>query len=126
VKDETPLLEKPLEGLAYAVSGYGGLPHVAFILGGQVTVVPQGESKTVGGGRLRTTVPTVPDVPIGHFQLTLLGAKQGYLVNTRSLCQGAAVTKVQYTAQNGKTLTQNVRTKTACGAAGKKHKRHRH
>src|SRR5262249_27224970 len=35
VKDETPLLDHPLEGLAYAVSGFGGLPHVAFILRGQ-------------------------------------------------------------------------------------------
>jgi hypothetical protein len=126
VKDETPLLEKPLEGLAYAVSGYGGLPHVAFILGGQVTVVPQGESKTVGGGRLRTKVPTVPDVPIGHFQLTLLGAKQGYLVNTRSLCQHAPLTTVHYSSQNGKTLTEMVPIKTACAGKPKRTKRHRH
>jgi hypothetical protein len=126
VEDETPLLEKPLEGLAYAVSGYGGLPHVAFVLGGQVTVIPQGESTTVGGGRLRTEVSTVPDVPIGHFRLTLYGAKQGYLSNTRSLCGGAPVTKVQYTAQNGKTLTQQVRMRTACGANHKRPKRHYH
>jgi hypothetical protein len=126
VKDETPLLEKPLEGLAYAVSGYGGLPHVAFILGGQVTVIPQGESKTVGGGRLRTEVSTVPDVPVGHFQLTLYGAKQGYLKNTRSLCGHPAVTKVQYTAQSGKILNQKVAMKTACGGAKtKRHNRHR-
>jgi hypothetical protein len=125
VSDETPLLEKPLAGLAYAVSGYGGLPHVAFILGGQVTVIPQGVSKTVGGGRLRTKVPTVPDVPVGHFSLTLFGAKQGYLANTRSLCTHP-VTGVQYTAQNGKTLTQRVAMKTACGGAKtKRHRRHR-
>jgi hypothetical protein len=125
VKDETPLLEAPLEGLAYAVSGYSGLPHVAFLLGGQVMVIPQGESKHTKEG-LRTEVATVPDVPVGHFQLTLFGAKQGYLANTRSLCQGAATTKVQYSAQNGKTLTQKVAIKTACGATKKRHKRHRH
>jgi hypothetical protein len=124
VKDETPLLEKPLEGLAYAVSGYGGLPHVAFILGGQVMVIPQGESTQTAHG-LRTEVPVVPDVPIGHFQLTLYGAKQGYLANTRSLC-GGATTQVQYSAQNGKTLTQRVAIKTACGATHKRPKRHRH
>ena len=33
---ETPLLEQPLRGPAYAVSGFGKLPHVVFILGGQV------------------------------------------------------------------------------------------
>ena len=49
VNDETPLLEKPLEGPAYAVSGFGGgvLPHIVFILGGQVTVMPEAESTTV-------------------------------------------------------------------------------
>jgi hypothetical protein len=126
VKDESPILENPLEGLAYAVSGYGGLPHVAFILGGQVTVIPQGESTTIGRGRLRTEVPTVPDVPIGHFQLTLYGAKHGYLANTRSLCQRAAMTSVKYTAQNGKTLTQKVAMKTACRRKRPRHKRHHH
>ena len=88
-------------------------------------VVPQGESTQTARG-LRTEVPTVPDVPIGHFQLTLFGGKQGYLSNTRSLCQGAATTKVQYTAQNGKTLTQKVPIKAACGGARKRHKHHRH
>ncbi len=54
VKDETPLLEHPLEGNAYAVTGLGGgvLPHVVFILGGQVTVMPEGESSTMQDGRL--------------------------------------------------------------------------
>jgi hypothetical protein len=124
-KTETPLLEKPLEGLAYAVSGYGGLPHVAFLLGGQVMVLPQGESKQTPRG-LRTEVPTVPDVPIGHFQLTLFGAKQGYLANTRSLCVHPPVTTVEYEAQNGMTLTRRVAMKTACGANHKRPKRHNH
>ena len=83
-----PLLEKPLEGLAYAVSGYGGsgnvLPHVAFILGGQVTLIPQAESTSIKNGHLRTVVPVVPDAPIGHFRFTLFGGSQGYLFNTRS------------------------------------------
>jgi hypothetical protein len=126
VKTETPLLEKPLEGLAYAVSGYGGLPHVAFILGGQVMVVPQGETKTVGGGRLRTEVSTVPDAPIGHFQLTIFGSKRGYLANTRNLCRHVQATTVEYTAQNGKALTRKVAIKTACGGGQKRPKRHRH
>ena len=117
VIDETPLLEKPLQGLAYAVSGYGVLPHVAFILSGQVTIVPQAESTSIGGGRLRTVVPVVPDAPIGHFRLTLFGGSQGYLVNTRSLCESAPVIGVEFIGQNGKTLSQQVKTKTACKAA---------
>src|SRR6202040_4445470 len=106
--------------------GYGGLPPVAFILGGQVMVIPQGESKQTGQG-LRTEVPVAPDVPIGHFALTLFGAKQGYLANTQSLCAAPILTSVEYQAQNGKALTQKVPIKTACGTkAKKKHKRHHH
>jgi hypothetical protein len=123
VKDETPLLEKPLEGLAYAVSGYGKLPHVAFILGGQVTVLPQGESETIGSGLLRTTVPVIPDVPIGHFQLTLYGGKKGYLSNTRNLCQHAVVASIEYSAQSGKKLIQRVAAKTTCAGKAKQHRR---
>ncbi len=123
VIDETPLLEKPLEGSAYAVSGFGKLPHVVFILSGQVTVMPEGISTTVAGGRLRTLIPVVPDVPIGHFRLTLYGGGQGYLSNTESLCSSAVASTVEIDGQNGKTLTQQVKAKTACPAK-KKPKRH--
>ncbi|MBS1885805.1 MAG: hypothetical protein JSU06_01310 [Actinobacteria bacterium] len=119
VSTETPLLEKPLSGLAYAVSGFGKLPHLAFILGGQVMLIPEAESSSVQGGHLKTVVPVVPDAPIGHFRLTLYGGKRGYLTNTRSLCASAAVTTVEYVAQSGKKLTQRVTTQTACKAKGK-------
>jgi hypothetical protein len=122
---ETPLLDQPLKGPAYAVSGFGKLPHVVFILGGQVTIMPEAESSSVKHGHLKTTVPVVPDAPIGHFRLNLFGGKKGYLVNTRDLCASPAAATVEYTAQNGKALTQRVETKTACGRTGRgsRHKR---
>jgi hypothetical protein len=123
VETKTPLLDKPLKGHAYAVSGFGGLPHVAFVLNGQVPLVPQAESSSIGGGRLKTVVPVIPDAPIGHFRLTLLGGSKGYLANTRSLCASAAAINVQYVAYNGKRLTQHVEPKTACGQK-RSHKRH--
>ena len=122
--DETPLLEHPLEGLAYAVSGFSVLPHVVFILGGQVTVMPEGISSTVQDGRLRTVIPVVPDVPIGHFRLSLYGGRQGYLSNTQSLCSSPVTSTVQIEAQNGKSVTEQVKAKTACKAK-KKIKRHK-
>jgi hypothetical protein len=111
---KTPLLDQPLSGPAYAVSGFGNLPHVAFILDGQVRVVPQAESASVGEGRLRTLVPTVPDTPIGHFRLTLLGGAKGYLINTRNLCSSSPVTTVRYVGQNGKIRTQHTELKMRC------------
>ncbi len=120
VSDETPLLEKPLEGPAYAVSGFATgtnvLPHIVFILGGQVTVMPEGESTTISGGRLKTVVPVIPDVPIGHFRLTLLGGAHGYISNTESLCAAKPVIAVTLNGQNGKSVSQQVKTKTACKA----------
>ncbi len=128
VTDETPLLEAPLQGLAYAVTGLGGgrLPHVVFILGGQVTVMPEGESVTVNNGELRTTIATVPDVPIGHFRFTLYGGRQGYLSNTQSLCGSPVVSTVEIDGQNGKNLIEHVKAKTACKATRKPHKSKRH
>jgi hypothetical protein len=119
---ETPLLEQPLRGPAYAVSGFGKLPHVVFILGGQVTVTPEAESSSVNG-RLRTEVATVPDVPLGHFRLDLFGGKRGYLVNTRDLCGGASVASVKFTGQNGSVENQKVTTKVPCGGSSKKRQR---
>jgi hypothetical protein len=128
---ETPLLERPLTGPVYAVSGGGGLPRLAFILSGQVMLIPRAESSAVGKtGRLRTVVPTVPDAPIGHFRLDLYGGGRGYLTNTRSLCAAPAVSTIEFTAQSGRTVTRKVRTKTACktesnGQKARRHRRHR-
>jgi hypothetical protein len=124
----TPLLDQPLSGPVYAVSGSGGLPKLAFILNGQVNLVPRAETKTItkkGAGQLQTTVPVVPDAPIGHFSLTVFGGKTGYLVNTRSLCGKAPTVRVSYMGQNGKPSSQGVKVKTACGKKKARVKRHR-
>jgi hypothetical protein len=118
----TPLLDQPLLGPVYAVSGSGGLPKLAFILNGQVNLMPRAETKTIskgGAGRLRTTVPVVPDAPIGHFRLNVFGGKTGYLVNTRDLCARAAAVEVEYTAQSGKRRTEKVRLAPSCGKRSK-------
>jgi hypothetical protein len=119
----TPLLDQPLEGPAFAVSGSGGLPRLAFILNGQVDLVPRADTTTVGGGRLQTTVPVVPDAPIGHFHLTVFGGRTGYLINTRSLCARTPVTRVAFTAQNGKVRNETVPVKAACGRKKARRKR---
>ena len=124
----TPLLDEPLSGPVYAVSGSGGLPKLAFILSGQVNLVPRAETKTItrkNAGLLETTVPVVPDAPIGHFSLTVFGGKTGYLVNTRDICAQTPVAKIAYTGQNDKTYSQNVKVKAACGKKKARAKRHR-
>ena len=118
-------MKSPCKGPVYAVSGFGVLPHLAFILGGQVTLMPEAESSSVQNGRLKTVVPVVPDAPIGHFRFTLFGGTQGYLSNTQSLCGAPTVSTVEFNGQNGKTLTQQVKTKTACKEKKAKRATHR-
>jgi hypothetical protein len=122
----TPQLDQPLSGSVYAVSGSGGLPRLAFILDGQVSLTPRADTKTLNGGRLKTTVPVIPDAAIGHFRLTVFGGKSGYLINTRELCAHTPVVRVAYNGQNGKTSSQAVRVKTACSKSQKRHARRRH
>ena len=77
--------------------------------------MPRAESTSTKSGALKTVVPVIPDAPIGDFRLTLFGGKQGYLVNTRSLCGVPPVSTIEYTGQNGKQTTQKVKAKSACG-----------
>jgi hypothetical protein len=124
-RTETPLLDQPLSGKVYAVSGSCAcLPRLAFILNGQVNLLPRAESKTVSGNRLQTTVPTVPDAPIGHFHLVVFGGKHGYLANSRSLCKHAPLVQIDYTAQNGKTRSESLKVKSPCGKSKARRKRH--
>jgi hypothetical protein len=111
---KSPLLDQPLRGPAYAVSGYGRLPHLVFILDGQVMVMPQAESSSVHNGHLKTVVPIVPDVPIGHFRLTLLGGSKGYLINSKDICKHPGLIAIKYTGQNCKAKSQKVKLKAHC------------
>jgi hypothetical protein len=112
---KTPLLDQPLQGPAYAVSGFGKLPRLVFVLAGQVTLLPQAESSSVNDGHLKTVVPIVPDAPVGHFRLTLLGGSKGYLVNSKDLCRHPGRIRIDYTGHNSKRSHQLVRVKTPCG-----------
>jgi hypothetical protein len=119
----TPLLDRPLSGNVYAVSGTGGLPRLAFILDGQVKIVPRADTKAVKG-HLRTTVPVVPDAPIGHFRFDLNGGKSGYLINTQDTCRNRPAIQIEYTGQNGKKYVENPKVKAPCGKGSKaRHKR---
>jgi hypothetical protein len=121
----TPLLDQPLSGPVFAVSGSGGLPRLAFILNGQVDLLPRARTVTIKGGRLSTTVPVVPDAPIGHFRLIVFGGKHGYLANTRDLCRHVPKVRIAYAAQNGRTKSETRRVKVTCGKSSARHKRHR-
>ena len=60
----------------------------------------------------------MPDVPIGHFRLTLLGGSKGYLINTRDLCRNGGRISVAFAGQSGKELTSKLKVNGACGGKG--------
>ena len=118
----TPLLDAPLSGPVYAVSGSGGLPRLAFILNGQVKLVPRADSRTVKD-KLRTTVNVIPDAAVGHFHMKVFGGKTGYLINTQDICVRRPSIAVDFKGQNGKTRQERVKVKAACGKSKSASKR---
>jgi hypothetical protein len=124
---KTPLLPAPLSGPGYAVSGSGGLPRLAFVLDGQVRLVPRATVSTLKGARLRTLVPVIPDVPIGHFRFDLYGGRLGYLINSRSLCHGKRPqVQVNYRSYSGRRHSQRLRLGTACPKRASRSEAQRH
>ena len=64
----TPLLDVPLEGPVYAVSGSGGLPRLAFVLDGQVSLLPRADVDDDSHRSPRDGGPGRPRRPDRAFQ----------------------------------------------------------
>jgi hypothetical protein len=119
----TPLLEKPLEGPVYLMSGFGHkLPDVVADLKGQIEILLNGRVDSVNGG-LRTTFETVPDAPVTKFTLNLKGGSKGLIQNSEPLCRKRHVAIEQLAGQNGKHANTDATIQTPCGKG--RHKRHR-
>ena len=120
----TPLLEKPLEGPVYLMTGFGHkLPDLVVALKGQIDIVLDGHVDTVHKA-VRTTFATVPDAPVSKFTLNLDGGNKGLLQNNTNLCMASLHVGVKMDGQNGKSVDESPEPQTPCGARGKKHKRH--
>jgi hypothetical protein len=125
----TPLLPVPLTGPAYFVS-YGGakFPELVIVLSGYgVTLDLHGETFIDEHTNVTSsTFHTVPDAPVGTFELTLPQGKYSALAAPTPLCGRKLVMPTMFTAQNGATLKQNTPISvTGCPrhkATTKKHK----
>jgi hypothetical protein len=98
----TPILPVPLEGPAYFVSHGGAkFPELVVVLQGYgVTIELHGETFINKAGITSSTFRTVPDEPVGSFQLTLPQGPGSALAANGNLC---ALTR---------TVTQRKRTVT--------------
>jgi uncharacterized repeat protein (TIGR01451 family) len=126
----TPVLSGPLTGPAYFVSHGGAkFPELIIVLKGEdgVTVDLHGETYISKQGITSSTFATVPDVPVGSFELKLPQGRYSALAANGNLCKSKLVMPTEFVAQNGAKLEQDTKiTATGCPKAQKakvKHKR---
>jgi hypothetical protein len=125
----TPLLDNPLEGPVYLMTGFGHkLPDVVADLNGQLHVLLDGKVDSGREGGLRNTFLAVPDAPVSKFVLSLKGGRVGLLQNSENLCSsGARRTAVaDFTAQNGRISDSEPFVANSCAKHKHKRKAHRH
>ncbi len=110
----SPAFEGALSGPVYAVTGYGGLPHLAYVLSGPVSLVLEGRVVSKGG-RIEAGVENVPDTPLKSFELELAGGKTGYLVLSRNICGQHSVADGTFTSQDNQEHTEKIPLQAECG-----------
>jgi hypothetical protein len=105
----TPVLPVHLEGPAYFVS-HGGqkFPELIIALTGQgVTVYLHGETFIDKQGITSSTFRTIPDVPIGTFELKLPQGPDSALAANGNLCTSKLVMPTIFVAANGMSIKQS-------------------
>jgi hypothetical protein len=108
-KATTPLLPVTLNGPAYFVSHGGAkFPELVIILSGYGTSVQlHAETFIDKKGITSSTFRTIPDVPVGTFELTLPQGKYSALAAPNGLCNTKLSMPTTFTAQNGAVIKQN-------------------
>jgi hypothetical protein len=125
----TPVLPVHLEGPAYFVS-HGGekFPELIIALTGQgVTVYLHGETFISKAGITSSTFRTIPDVPIGVFELHLPQGPDSALAANGNLCTAKLVMPTTFVGANGMQIKQSTPiTATGCPKHKKAKKASRH
>jgi hypothetical protein len=126
-KAVTPLIPVPLEGPAYFVS-HGGeaFPSLIMVLQGYgVTIDLVGTTFINKAGITSSTFKTVPDQPVGSFELTLPQGPYSALAANGNLCKAKLVMPTQFDAQNGAVVHQSTKISvTGCPKVKKAKKAH--
>jgi len=105
----TPLIPVPLEGPAYFVS-HGGeaFPSLIVVLQGYgVTIDLVGTTFISKAGITSSTFKTVPDAPVGSFELTLPEGKYSALAANGNLCTSKLAMPTEFLAQNGAKINES-------------------
>jgi hypothetical protein len=135
----TPVLSSPLVGPAYLVShGGAAFPNLVIILQGEGITLDLIGSIDIKNGITSSAFDTVPDAPIGSFQLSLPeGPHSGLAANLpakakNDFCGQGLVMPTTITGQNGAQIKQNTKVavsgcpKTKAKPKKKAHKTRKH
>lgn len=122
----TPVLPVPLTGPAYFVSHGGAkFPELVIVLQGYgITVQLHGETFISKKGITTSTFRSIPDVPVGTFELKLPQGHDSALAANGNLCKHKLVMPTALTAQNGVAI--HSQTQIRVSGCPKKHKRAKH
>jgi hypothetical protein len=125
-KAVTPLIPVPLEGPAIFVShGNEAFPSLTMVLQGYgVKIDLVGSTFISKAGITSSTFKTVPDQPIGSFELTLPQGKYSALAANGNLCKTKLAMPTEFLAQNGAKINESTKISvTGCPKTKKaKHK----
>ena len=128
-KATTPILPVPLTGPAYFVSHGGAkFPELVIVLQGYgITLDLHSETFINKTGITSSTFHTIPDNPIGTFELTLPQGPNSALAANTNLCTTTNLKMpTAFTAQNGNTIHQSTPITTTNCPKHKPHKTNKH
>ena len=111
----SPAYDGALKGPVYAVSGFGGLPRLVYVLGGPAKVLLRGRIVATNA-RIQAGVDNVPDTPLKTFEFRIDGGKPGYLVLSRNICRTKTTADASFASQEGETYGQRIPIEANCGA----------
>ena len=107
----TSLIPVALEGPAYFVSNGGeAYPNLILVLQGYgVTIDLIGDTHISKAGINSSTFKTVPDAPVGSFQLTLPEGRYSALAALGNLCKQKLTMPTEMIAQNGAEIHESTK-----------------
>jgi hypothetical protein len=117
----SPLLPGSLSGPAYLVSSGGAaFPNLDLILTGDGLRLRLDGQTDIKAGQITTTFPTIPDVPLSRFTLSLPMGPSSALSAAGALCGETLEMPTTLTAQNGSSISRDVHIEvTGCPPGAK-------
>jgi hypothetical protein len=118
----SPLVKGSLKGPVYLTSTAHGLPVLVLSLNGQFSLEMEAKIR-MAMRRVHVTFAGVPDVPFSKLVMSLRGARKGFLVNTRNLCNRRIFVAGRFTARDGRVKSQRAILTSSCENQKRRYRR---